>query len=130
MYSAITNGIAVSVEPKFLPDQSDPENHRWFWAYTVRIHNQSSETVQLTERHWKITNGVGNSETVSGPGVVGEEPIIEAGKVYTYTSGCPLNTDSGSMEGRYIMRRKSGGEFAVAIPPFSLDLPTTNRTLN
>lgn len=130
MYSKSTRNITVSVSTKFLPDQSSSEKGRWFWAYTIQISNGGNDTVQLRRRYWKITNAVGECEVVDGPGVVGEEPIIAPGESYQYTSGCPLNTSSGTMEGYYIMQREDGSYFEAAIPAFSLDMPNVSRTLN
>src|SRR5690606_16808475 len=89
MYRAETRGIRVTVEPRFLEEESSPREGRFFWAYTVEIVNLSAETVQLKARHWTITDGEGRSQEVHGPGVVGEEPILEPGESFTYTSGCP-----------------------------------------
>lgn len=130
MYMAVTHDVSVSVETRYLPDQSRPAHHRWFWAYTVRITNNRDQQIQLTERHWTITNALGECEQVSGPGVVGEEPVIESGATYVYTSGCPLNTNSGAMHGHYVMVQPDGHHFEVTIPAFSLDLPNAGRTLN
>ena len=100
MYERITRGIRISVEPNFLESQSDPEDGRFVWAYTVRIDNDSGETVQLTRRHWRITDSTGLTEEVKGDGVVGEQPIIRPGEAFEYTSGAPLSTPSGLMVGR------------------------------
>ena len=81
-------------------------------------------------RHWIITDGVGRVEEVEGPGVVGEQPVIEPGATYQYTSGCPLTTSSGSMVGTYRMVLDDGREFDAEIPHFSLDLPQRRRVLN
>jgi ApaG protein len=125
-----TDAIHIEVEPQFLSDQSKPEHRRWFWAYTVRIENRGSHAVTLRHRYWTITNGEGRVEHVDGPGVVGEEPLIEPGGQFLYTSGCPLDTPSGTMEGHYMMERADGSVFRVEIPAFSLDLPDASRTLN
>lgn len=130
MFKATTRGISVSVTPAFLERQSDPDANRWVWAYTVAIENGGTETVQLRSRHWRITDANGHIEEVSGPGVVGEEPVLSPGDSFTYTSGCPLSTSSGFMEGDYRMERDDGTSFEVAIPAFSLDLPTETRVLN
>jgi ApaG protein len=130
MYRAVTRQIEVSVEPFYLPDRSAPEESRYFWAYRVTIDNQSAELVQLLSRYWHITDGVGRTEEVRGPGVVGEQPELGPGDSYQYTSGCPLSTPSGIMVGHYTMRNKRGETFDVAIPAFSLDLPGTRHTVN
>ena len=130
MYEAVTRGIAVRVQPQFLPAESSAEQSRYFWAYTVEIENRSDETVQLQTRFWRITDGLGRVETVRGAGVVGESPVIRPGDSYTYTSGCPLSTPSGIMAGRYGMVATNGEVFDVDIPAFSLDSPAAPRTLN
>ncbi len=130
MYRAITHGIEVSVEPFFLAEQSRPAESRFVWAYKVTIVNNSEQTVKLLARHWKITDGNGHLEEVRGPGVVGEQPELDPGDSYQYTSGCPLLTDSGIMVGSYTMAGMSGETFEVAIPAFSLDVPGNSNTLN
>lgn len=130
MYTERTDNIEVSVEPEYLEDQSDPDDHRYLWAYTIVIANHSDDTVQLESRYWKITNAVGQVEEVSGPGVVGEQPVLSPGDAFQYTSGCPLNTPSGTMVGHYVMRRNNGETFEVQVPAFSLDLPDETRILN
>lgn len=130
MYRQTTDGIEVLVEPHYLDDQSEPEEHRFVWAYTIVISNNSDHTVTLEMRFWHITNALGHVEEVEGPGVVGEKPLLTPGDTYQYTSGCPLNTPSGTMIGHYVMRRDDGTLFRVAIPAFSLDIPGQVRTLN
>ncbi|MCI5078156.1 Co2+/Mg2+ efflux protein ApaG [Oricola sp.] len=130
MYRETTGGIEITVEPQYLDEQSEPEAHRHVWAYTIVIANGSDHTVQLETRHWRITNAIGQVEEVEGPGVVGEQPVLTPGDSYQYTSGCPLNTPSGTMVGHYVMRRDDGICFEVRIPPFSLDIPDIARTLN
>lgn len=130
MYRAVTNGIEVSVEPFYLADRSDPAESRYVWAYRVTIVNRSDRFVQLISRYWHITDGTGQVEEVRGAGVVGDQPELEPGDSYQYTSGCPLPTPSGIMVGRYTMRDREGRTFEVAIPAFSLDLPDVSRTVN
>ena len=130
MYRETTDGIEVLVEPHYLDDQSEPEAHRYLWAYTIVIANQSDFVVKLETRYWRITNALGQVEEVEGPGVVGENPILAPGDTYQYTSGCPLNTPSGTMVGHYVMRRDDGTHLTVNIPAFSLDRPDLVRTLN
>ena len=130
MYRATTKGIEVSVEPFFLDDESDPEKGHYVWAYMVEIRNDTNKPVQLRSRHWKIMDALGRTEEVSGAGVVGEEPIIEPGETYEYSSGCPLKTSSGFMQGSYGMQWEDGTPFDIAIPAFSLDLPDEIRSLN
>lgn len=130
MYRAVTHDIEVRAEPFFLPEQSDPEENRYVWAYRITIANHSNETVQLIERHWRITDALGRVQEVEGEGVVGEQPELEPGDSYQYTSGCPLTTTSGIMVGRYTMQTESGQAFEVDIPAFSLDLPGERGSLN
>jgi ApaG protein len=123
MFSETTDSITVTVEPAFLEDQSKPKEQRYLWAYRVRIENRGKETVQLLNRHWRITDANGREEHVRGPGVVGEQPVLEPGQAFEYTSGCPLRTPSGFMVGSYQMKRPDGSHFDVRIPMFSLDSP-------
>lgn len=129
-YTAITDGIEVSVEPFYMDDESSPENSEFIWAYMVEIHNGGKEPVQLKKRYWQITDALGRSEEVSGEGVVGEQPVIEPGETYEYSSHCRLSTDSGIMAGSYSMERRLGELVEVAIPAFSLDLPDAIHSLN
>ena len=123
-YSATTRSIAVEVRPFFLEDQSEPEQGRYTWAYRIRIHNDGPETVQLMSRAWRITDGRGRTVEVEGPGVIGEQPAIEPGDSFEYTSGVPLDTPTGFMRGQYHMVASPSGEaFGVVVPPFSLDSP-------
>jgi len=129
-YTAETNGILIRVRPSYLAGQSDPDEGRWVWAYQIEIVNLSGSTVQLMARRWTITDGHGHVEEVRGPGVVGEQPVIEPGDSYAYASGCPLTTPSGSMVGAYFMQDAEGRMFEAAIPAFSLDVPDSRRVLN
>lgn len=130
MYRAITRDIAVEVEPFYLDERSDPAENHYVWGYRVTIENNSDEFVQLLARYWNITDGTGRVEEVRGPGVVGDQPELNPGDSYQYTSGCPLSTPSGIMFGRYTMRNKAGEMFDIDIPAFSLDLPNVRRRLN
>lgn len=130
MYSSITQDIQITVEPEFVPERSDAEQATFFWAYTVEIANQGDQTVQLTARHWRITDGHGRLEEVLGAGVVGEQPILKPGESFRYTSGCPLSTPSGIMTGTYRMVAENGEVFDAEIPVFSLDSPYVARVLN
>ena len=122
-YLATTRGIAVRVEPAYLEAQSSPGSSQYVWAYRVTIENQGPETVQLLSRHWMITNARGELNEVKGLGVVGEQPVLEPGESYQYSSGAPLNTPWGMMGGAYQMRSESGELFDIEIPTFSLDSP-------
>jgi ApaG protein len=130
MFSAVTQQIKVTVRPEFAPDRSEPSDNRYFWTYTIEIANLGASTVQLTHRHWRITDGEGRLEEVKGPGVVGEQPTLKPGQAFRYTSGCPLKTPSGIMAGSYRMVDEEGQAFAVEIPAFSLDSPYGRRVLN
>ncbi len=130
MYTAVTYDIRVTVQPVFLEDQSAPAEGRFVWAYHVRIENEGSETVQLRTRHWRITDAMGRVQEVRGPGVVGEQPVLEPGDHFEYTSGTPLGTPSGIMAGSYGMEGEDGRAFDVTIPAFSLDSPHQPMQLN
>ena len=130
MYTAITRDIQITVMPQFVAERSEPEEGQFFWAYTIEITNLGRENVQLTARHWFITDGHGVTEEVQGPGVVGEQPVIQPGESFRYTSGCPLTTPSGIMVGTYQMLDAAGQPFEVEIPAFSLDSPFAKRVLN
>ncbi len=123
MYTKTTRGITVTVKPFYLEDQSSPGDGHFVWAYRVRIENHSDETVRLKRRHWQITDALGRMQEVQGAGVVGEQPRLQPGDTYEYTSGTPLPTASGFMVGAYRMESEHGEEFDVAIPAFSLDSP-------
>jgi ApaG protein len=123
MYRKTTRDIAVTVEPVYLDDQSDPAEGYYVWAYKVRIENQGGETVQLRNRYWRITDANGRMQEVRGPGVIGEQPVLQPGESFEYTSGTPLPTPSGIMVGSYEMETAAGEAFNVAIPAFSLDSP-------
>ena len=99
-------------------------------SYTIVIANLGAETVQLKTRHWRITDALGRLQEVKGPGVVGEEPRLKPGESFEYTSGVPLPTPSGFMTGSYGMVTGGGEHFDIEIPAFSLDSPSSERTLN
>jgi len=122
-YVRMTRDITVVVQPFYLADQSAPEERHFVWAYHVRIENNGGETVTLLTRHWVITDSIGNIQGVRGDGVVGEQPVLEPGQPFEYTSGTPLTTPSGIMVGEYHMQAESGEQFDVDIPAFSLDSP-------
>lgn len=130
MYSRVTQDIQITVLAEYVPERSDAEEATFFWAYTVEIANQGELTVQLTARHWKITDGNGKLEEVRGPGVVGEQPVLKPGESFRYTSGCPLSTPSGIMTGSYRMVNEKGDVFEAEVPVFSLDSPHAMRVLN
>ena len=121
---AVTEDLRVIVEARYSPTRSNPTNGRWFFLYTIRVSNEGSQTVQLLSRHWMISDGTGRVEEVRGDGVVGEHPAIHPGDAFEYTSGCPLATPFGSMEGNYEMRRDDGSSFRARIAPFHLSEPS------
>ncbi len=130
MYCETTHEIEITVQPEYMAERSEPDASRWFWAYTIAIRNTGPRTVQLLHRHWRITDANGRMEEVKGPGVVGEQPILKPGELFTYTSGCPLTTASGIMAGTYRFVDDLGAKFDVRIPAFSLDSPQVARVLN
>ena len=113
--------FAVDVTPRFLPDQSEPEQGLWTFAYTILIRNTGEVPAQLISRHWIITNELGEVEEVKGLGVVGHQPLLQPGETFEYTSGCRLRTASGSMKGSYFCVAEDGERFEVDIPEFVLD---------
>lgn len=135
MYHETTHDILVSVMPVYIDEKSNPEKNLYYWAYRVTIKNKSNNTVQLLWRHWRISDSLGRIEEVEGEGVVGEKPVLEPGKQFEYTSGCPLATTSGIMVGTYTMSivnddSKQNEKFDINIPAFSLDIPDANHILN
>lgn len=129
-YERITRGIRIAVQPAYLDDQSDPNDGRYLWSYTITIENKGAETVQLLSRYWHISDAQGRVQEVRGLGVVGAQPVLEPGQSFEYTSGCPLPTASGAMMGRYEMRAASGEAFEVDIPMFLLESPHERRQIH
>jgi ApaG protein len=123
MPSEITEGIRVSVESMYLDDRSAPEEDSFAFAYQVTIANEGQVRVQLMRRHWIITDGNGEVREVEGPGVVGEQPVLDAGDAHQYTSGAVLKTPVGTMEGTYEMHAPDGRVFRARIPRFALQKP-------
>lgn len=120
---ALTRGIRITVQSRFEPDRSAPDEGQWFFSYHVRIANEGESVAQLVSRHWIITDGDGKEQVVRGPGVVGEQPVLEPGEAFEYTSGCPLGTPVGSMRGTYRMVAPGGEAFDAEIAPFGLAEP-------
>ncbi|MEM9706894.1 MAG: Co2+/Mg2+ efflux protein ApaG, partial [Pseudomonadota bacterium] len=116
VYEQTTRGIRVCVAPNYLENQSDPDDGRFVWSYTVSIDNDSADTVRLCTRHWRIIDAEGSIEEVAGDGVVGKQPVIHPGERFEYTSGAPLGTPSGLMHGSYGMETSGGEFFDVEIP--------------
>jgi ApaG protein len=120
---AVTRGIRVRVISSYLPERSEPEHGQWFFVYDVEISNVGTETAQLVSRHWIITDSNGEVQEVKGPGVVGKQPILRPGQCFRYTSGCPLGTSFGTMQGTYQMVTEGGERFDAEIAAFSLGEP-------
>ncbi len=127
MSETVTRGVRVLVQPRYMPEQSEPSKSHFLFAYHVTIRNESEITVQLLSRHWVITDGEGKVEEVRGPGVVGYQPVLKQGEQFQYTSGCPLGTPVGTMHGSYQMEAEDGSQFDAQIDPFRLAVP---RMLN
>lgn len=130
MYSRVTNEIKVTVIPAYLENQSEPEENRYVWAYTIQVENQGGQTVKLLNRYWHITDATGRTQEVRGPGVVGEQPTLKPGEAFQYTSGTSLEAPSGIMAGSYEMVTDEGEKFDIAVPAFSLDSPYQTTKLN
>lgn len=130
MYEKVTHDIRVRVRPQFMADQSDPDEGRYMWAYTIDIINEGLVSLQLRTRYWRITDEVGRVDEVSGAGVVGETPYLTPGTKFTYTSSCPLSTPSGIMVGYYRMMTDENEVMIIDIPAFSLDSPDARRVMN
>lgn len=129
-YSATTASLTVTVEPEFLPDQSRPDDGHYVWAYHVTIENGGGETVRLMNRYWRIVDAAGRVHEVRGAGVVGERPVLRPGERFRYTSGTPLRTPSGFMQGTYEMADQQGGAFEIEIPAFPLDCPSEQPSVH
>jgi ApaG protein len=130
VYEARTGDVLVRVAPSYLPEQSDPAEGRYVWAYVIEIENHGERTLTLLSRRWTITDANNREEVVEGEGVVGEQPRLAPREAFRYASGCPLATSSGVMQGSYSMHADDGETFTVEIPAFSLHLPGATRTLN
>jgi ApaG protein len=130
MYKAVTRGISVTVTPRFVPEESSPADGRYFFAYAVEIINLSRDRVQLRSRYWRIIDGHGAVQEVRGTGVVGKQPVLGPGERFSYTSGCPLTTPDGTMQGTYSMITAAGETFDAEIPLFSLDSPHGKRVMH
>lgn len=115
--------VEVEAAPEFIPDQSDPENDRYVFAYTITIRNIGSVPAQLISRHWIITDANESVQEVRGLGVVGHQPLLKPGEKFEYTSGCSLTTPVGTMKGTYQMVAEDGTQFEAPIPEFTLAVP-------
>lgn len=117
--------IVVTVTPQYLPDQSDPQQHHYLFAYVVRVENKGEQAVQLISRHWIIKDELQRVQEVRGLGVVGKQPLIAAGETFEYSSGCPLPTPIGTMKGEFHFVGENGVPFDVPILEFVLAMPRT-----
>ncbi len=121
---ATTQGVRVQVRARYSAEHSDPLRSHWFFLYTIRIVNEGDQPVQLLTRHWVITDATGHVEEVRGPGVVGVQPRLEPGEDFEYTSGCPLQTPFGSMEGSFQMvTEEEDAGFDAEVARFELREP-------
>lgn len=119
----MNHSVEVKVSASYVADQSRPENDQHVFAYTIRITNQGTKTVQLMSRKWLITDGLDQVQEVQGIGVVGKQPVIPPGESYTYTSGAVIATETGTMTGSYTMQDEDGNHFDAEIPTFALVRP-------
>lgn len=124
MSICISAGLKISARPFFLPEHSDSKQNRFIFGYEITITNQSLSAVQLLDRHWVVTDGHGQVEHVKGVGVIGQQPRLEAGQSFTYSSFCPLNTPYGFMRGSFGMMNSEGELFEAAIASFALLPPS------
>lgn len=115
--------IAVEAVAEFIPEQSDPQENRYVFAYHITVSNTGEVAAQLISRHWVITDGSGKVQEVRGQGVIGEQPVIAPGERFQYSSGCGLETPVGTMHGSYQMIAEDGHRFEAPIPPFVLAMP-------
>ena len=123
MSDTTTRGIRIRVRSEFLPNKSSPRDNTFVFQYHVRIDNIGTTTAQLISREWIITDAEGEVQRVTGPGVVGEQPVLPPGGAFEYTSFCPLKTNVGSMQGSYQMITADGEQFDATIAPFTLAVP-------
>lgn len=122
---AVTRNVRVHVTARYSRAQSEPLRNLWFFLYTIEITNESLDTVQLISRHWTITDAENGVEEVRGLGVIGQQPTLDPGESFEYTSGCPLKTPFGTMHGTYQMVTGTGDRFDVEVAPFTLSEPCT-----
>ncbi len=123
MVDSLQNNIKVGVETRYIEEQSNPEQNYFVFAYTITIQNQGRQTAQLLTRHWIITDSNHKVQEVRGDGVVGEQPILEPGEQFVYTSGTMLETSVGTMKGSYQMESGDGSKFDATIEEFVLSTP-------
>ena len=121
--TAVPNNIRVEVETAYLPEQSEPDDARFVFAYTITIRNDGQQSAKLLTRHWLITDSNGKTQEVRGDGVVGEQPHLKPGQGFRYSSGAVLETPVGAMQGSYQMIADDGAHFEAPIAPFRLAMP-------
>jgi ApaG protein len=121
--TAVPNNIRVEVETAYLPEQSEPDDARFVFAYTITIRNDGQQSAKLLTRHWLITDSNGKTQEVRGDGVVGEQPQLKPGQGFRYSSGAVLETPVGAMQGSYQMIADDGAHFEAPIAPFRLAMP-------
>lgn len=119
-----SNRFEITANPTYICGESDPDSNYFFFAYKISIKNIGPEAAQLVSRHWLITDSLGNTEEVKGPGVVGLQPRINPGQIFEYDSACPMHTSSGSMRGSFQMVDNEGNKFEIQVPEFYLISPT------
>ena len=132
IYSRTTNLVTITVTPFYAEDFSNPDENRFIWSYFVKITNNSDSVVQLISRHWIITDAIGRTQEVRGPGVIGYQPVLFPGESHEYDSAVDLRTESGFMEGSYLMQcvDQSRKFFEAKVPSFALDTPYVTQVLN
>lgn len=125
---ATTQGIRVEVSPSFMPDHSRPSEREYVFSYRIRVTNMGEEAAQIVSRRWLIVDAGGNRHEVEGPGVVGQQPRLEAGQTFEYSSYCPLKTPWGTMEGTFQMRRDDARGFDAVVARFYLAGPNEKHS--
>ena len=123
MYTTVNSGIKISVRTEYLKSNSDPRRKVFAFSYTVRIENMGDDKIQLLERHWVISSGGEQVAEVVGPGAIGEQPVLDEGDAFEYTSGAVIQDPTGSMEGSYVFRSEDGNYFEVPVPLCDLYTP-------
>jgi ApaG protein len=119
----VNGRINVEVQTSYLPEQSDPSDHRYVFGYTITVRNDSNAPARLMQRHWLITDANGKTQEVHGAGVLGQQPHLKPGQGFRYSSGAVLETPVGAMQGRYEMVGDDGTRFDTPIPVFRLSIP-------
>lgn len=120
--------MTVLVEPRFLADQSSPDDGIYTFSYTITLTNVATEAVQLIARHWLINDASGHTQEVKGLGVIGQQPLLAPGESFRYTSGCRLQAPSGTMHGSYFLVSETGERFDVPVPMFVLEADASGHS--